>query len=1205
MSNITLSSNTTSISVNSSTNAITVGSTPSVITVGAAQTVSNTAIRAAIGNTFPIQYDVSTGIISSGVSNVFPILYDVSTGVISIDEDAIVDETVVDNGNKSGNITLDLNAGRLHKVTLNGDVTGITFANVVSGRSATVILTQDSLGGNELDTTTFTSNWTAWNFANQFTSLDNNPNAWNVLSVFYDGTNYYASLVVEQALQIQNSELANSNIIVNGTTINLGSSGQISNLTGLDTGDLAEGTNLYYTQSRFDTAFSGKSTSNLSEGTNLYYTDARVDSHLSGGYGITYTSGVIETTNVEIQAQANSAITTYFGDANNFPFTFNGNIQVQGNIDYVNVEDLLVNDQSITLNYGNVLQDAFVYIDRTGLNNAHIKWNETSDQWEIYDGTSTYVIPRSTSDLAEGTNLYWTTDRGNTNSDAWLTTKTTTDLAEGTNLYFSNTNLATSSTTHLPEGTNLYFTTDRANSAIEAHTGNIANLTGDVTTTGNITGGYILAGNDAGGDGIFIGDINGAIQQEVRNTTGNTIVKGKAVYLTGVVTGDTPHVALANAENASQMPAIGVVKNNIPNTETGEIVTGGQLNIGTHGFTIGSQLFINGDGDLTETIPLSESNLLQKIGKVVNNQQIIVQGAGRTNATPNLNEGNIFLGDTNNQQRTVAPHTNFVTTGNVFELANSLTNINSITTEVSDTQTLSFNANAGVLFYNNQAPDNVMSESANITGDGYGFFHNNQYNSFAGTLSYSGSDELEAIAFAGTITEGSANITVTDAIDAFAFSGSGAGAFPGNTAKLANVSAYMSFTNGNDTFGIAKFFPRSSYVQSVDTGNNIITMNTAATANATLTTSAPGVVHEALINTNTGAVWRIASAYDGFGGSKTSILADVPYANPDAYGYASQSGIRAEDFTNASSGSISDYSVTAGRFNGMMHARQQFTSEQDFARFDSLVIGKTTNMTNRAEFDVLQSYGINMMWDGREAQGNPSKIPQFLMKSYTDNSLAATSAPSAGPRLFFTSAYGNADDSEFATYPRQNQELGRLTWWGTSGTNTGYSTTNPPAYISVQARDDWSAGGTRHGGNVDMYFAAASDHDSRADIFLTYDQGGRLILGSNAYNGGANSDVIIGHAQTGTSGNPHTAYGTNPEAWMKVNYGNPANSSGSMATITNGGRTGQGQVGEMLLAFDRINNTSNNDISVEAWGNGQTIIDIDSIPGLTMNHYHL
>lgn len=47
------------------------------------------------------------------------------------------------------------------------------------------------------------------------------------------------------------------------------------------TSDLAEGSNLYYTQGRFDSAFSAKSTTNLSEGTNLYYTQARFDSALS------------------------------------------------------------------------------------------------------------------------------------------------------------------------------------------------------------------------------------------------------------------------------------------------------------------------------------------------------------------------------------------------------------------------------------------------------------------------------------------------------------------------------------------------------------------------------------------------------------------------------------------------------------------------------------------------------------------------------------------------------------------------------------------------------------------------------------------------------------------------------------------------------------------------------------------------------------
>jgi hypothetical protein len=43
----------------------------------------------------------------------------------------------------------------------------------------------------------------------------------------------------------------------------------------LTTTDIAESTNLYWTQARFDTAFSAKSTSDLAEGSNLYFTNAR------------------------------------------------------------------------------------------------------------------------------------------------------------------------------------------------------------------------------------------------------------------------------------------------------------------------------------------------------------------------------------------------------------------------------------------------------------------------------------------------------------------------------------------------------------------------------------------------------------------------------------------------------------------------------------------------------------------------------------------------------------------------------------------------------------------------------------------------------------------------------------------------------------------------------------------------------------------
>jgi len=48
------------------------------------------------------------------------------------------------------------------------------------------------------------------------------------------------------------------------------------NISSKSTSDLSEGSNLYYTDARFDTRLASKNTANLSEGTNLYHTDARV-----------------------------------------------------------------------------------------------------------------------------------------------------------------------------------------------------------------------------------------------------------------------------------------------------------------------------------------------------------------------------------------------------------------------------------------------------------------------------------------------------------------------------------------------------------------------------------------------------------------------------------------------------------------------------------------------------------------------------------------------------------------------------------------------------------------------------------------------------------------------------------------------------------------------------------------------------------------
>lgn len=60
---------------------------------------------------------------------------------------------------------------------------------------------------------------------------------------------------------------------------------------GKTTTDLSEGSNLYWTSGRFDTAFAGKSTTNLSEGTNLYWTQGRFDTAFGGKSTTSLTEG--------------------------------------------------------------------------------------------------------------------------------------------------------------------------------------------------------------------------------------------------------------------------------------------------------------------------------------------------------------------------------------------------------------------------------------------------------------------------------------------------------------------------------------------------------------------------------------------------------------------------------------------------------------------------------------------------------------------------------------------------------------------------------------------------------------------------------------------------------------------------------------------------------------------------------------------------
>ncbi|MDO8648665.1 MAG: hypothetical protein Q7R81_02680 [Candidatus Peregrinibacteria bacterium] len=104
----------------------------------------------------------------------------------------------------------------------------------------------------------------------------------------------------------------------------------------------------------------------------------------------------------------------------------------------------------------------------------------------------------------------------------------------------------------------------------------------------------------------------------VRNTTGVAITKGQWVYISGS-TGVVPNVALAKADSASTMPAMGVAVADISNNSFGQIMTMGDVQgLDTSAFNDGDVLYISAStaGAVTTTRATGTS-MDQRVGVVV------------------------------------------------------------------------------------------------------------------------------------------------------------------------------------------------------------------------------------------------------------------------------------------------------------------------------------------------------------------------------------------------------------------------------------------------------------------------------------------------------------------------------------------------------------------------------------------------------------
>ena len=365
-------------------------------------------------------------------------------------------------------------------------------------------------------------------------------------------------------------------------------------------------------------------------------------------------------------------------------------------------------DNSATLSYvvgylqvflnGVLLENGTDYTANTSTSVVLVNGANAGDILQI----STFVKVLGTGDMVTNT---FTGD----GSTAAYTLTTNPDTEENTIVFVDG--VYQEKDTYTVSGTTLTFDANVPNGAsIEVVIGsrNVTTLdAADLSISGDLT---------VAGEAIITGDIQGDLRGATlfKGQAGEALSKGEVVYISGI-SGNTTVVSKADADDSAKMPAFGVVAADASLNASVSIYTFGRLSgLDTSSFSEGDELFVSTTaGALTSTAPTGESSKLQKIAKVTRSDNsagsIFIMGAGRSNAVPNLDNGDIFIGNGSNQAVSSSLNTlidsrlssgnvaTIETSGNItvggdLTVSGSTTTLNTATLDVED---INITVNAG------------------------------------------------------------------------------------------------------------------------------------------------------------------------------------------------------------------------------------------------------------------------------------------------------------------------------------------------------------------------------------------------------------------------------------------------------------------------------------------------------------------------------
>jgi len=379
-------------------------------------------------------------------------------------------------------------------------------------------------------------------------------------ALIWNGTAWVPNVISVSATELSNIANTVVNIVAASISANVAQSANIANtvltLGNFTTANLAEGTNLYYTNTRvyanvspllaYKANITDLTTSNVVEGTNLYYTNARVYSNVIG-----ILTNYATIANLNLKANVVDLTTANVAELNNLYYT---NARVYSNVigllnTKANVVDLTTSNvvELNNLYYTNARVQSNVtsiLVNYATVANLYLKANvadlTTANVTELnnlyYTNARVYsnvigiltnyatvanlnlkanIVDLTTSNVVEGTQLYYTNARvyanviGLLNAKANVVDLTTANVAELNNLYYTNArvysnvigllntkaNVADLTTANVVESaSNLYFTNTRV----------LAALAGQDLTFGNVYAGNLVSFNKIYANGLVI-----------------------------------------------------------------------------------------------------------------------------------------------------------------------------------------------------------------------------------------------------------------------------------------------------------------------------------------------------------------------------------------------------------------------------------------------------------------------------------------------------------------------------------------------------------------------------------------------------------------------------------------------------------------------------------------------------------------------------